>query len=291
MVSFGEIFALYEGFGYLGILLISFIGSIIVFIPVPYFPVLVTATLNRNFDPHLIALSSAVGAVAGKMIIFYGSYYGRNILSNTTKKRILPLQKLLSKYGWAGAFVASVTPIPDDLVYIPLGLAKYSPWKFATAVFSGKLILNEMIVAGTIFIGRPFVDILSSEEVNPVYLATGAVVSAAVLGLLIYFSLRIDWSKIIGKWFPWTLSDNDIDKEKKRLRATVEYKASINLIASEYEFNIQTSETIIIYRGQWPTRILIRKRHNATDVNESKCLAHLLSTRQSFWSGYCGLNN
>jgi hypothetical protein len=26
--------------------------------------------------------------------------------------------------------------------------------------------------------------------------------------------LRIDWSKIIGKWFPWTLSDNDIDKEK-----------------------------------------------------------------------------
>jgi membrane protein DedA with SNARE-associated domain len=214
LVSFGEIFALYEGFGYLGILLISFIGSIIVFIPVPYFPVLVTATLNRNFDPHIIALSSAVGAVAAKMIIFYGSYYGRNILSNTTKKRILPLQKLLSKYGWAGAFVASVTPIPDDLVYIPLGLAKYSPWKFATAVFSGKLILNEMIVAGTIFIGRPFVDILSSEEVNPVYLATGAVVSAVVLGLLIYFSLRIDWSKIIGKWFPWTLSDNDIDKEK-----------------------------------------------------------------------------
>jgi membrane protein DedA with SNARE-associated domain len=214
LVSFGEIFALYEGLGYLGILLISFIGSVIVFIPVPYFPVLVTATLNRSFDPHVIALSSAAGAVAAKMIIFYGSYYGRNILSNKTKKRILPLQRLLSRYGWAGAFVASVTPVPDDLVYIPLGLAKYKPWKFATAVFAGKMILNEIIVAGTSLIGRPFVDILSSEEINPVYLVTAAVVSALVLGLLIYYSLRIDWSKIIGKWFPWTLSADDTDMEK-----------------------------------------------------------------------------
>lgn len=214
MVSFGDIFALYEGLGYLGVLVISFIGSIIVFIPVPYFPVLVTATLNRNLDPHVIALSSAVGAVAAKMIIFYGSYYGRNILSSKTKKRIMPLQRLLGKYGWVGAFTASLTPIPDDLVYIPLGLAKYSPWKFATAVFAGKLLLNEMIVAGTIFIGRPFVDMLSAEEISPLYLITGAIVTAAVMGLIIYFSLRIDWSKIIGKWFPWTLNESTADDER-----------------------------------------------------------------------------
>lgn len=214
MVSFGDIFALYEGLGYLGVLVISFIGSIIVFIPVPYFPVLVTASLNRNLDPHVIALSSAVGAVAAKMIIFYGSYYGRNILSSKTKRRIMPLQRLLGRYGWAGAFTASLTPIPDDLVYIPLGLAKYSPWKFATAVFAGKLLLNEVIVAGTIFIGRPFVDMLSAEEINPLYLITGAIVTAAVMGLIIYFSLRIDWSKIIGKWFPWTLNESTADDEK-----------------------------------------------------------------------------
>jgi membrane protein DedA with SNARE-associated domain len=217
LVSFGEIFALYEGLGYLGVLLISFIGSIIVFIPVPYFPVLVTATLNRNLDPHVIALTSAVGAVAAKMIIFYGSYYGRNILSSKTKKRIMPLQRLLGKYGWVGAFTASITPIPDDLVYIPLGLAKYNPWKFATAVFAGKLILNEMIVAGTIFVGRPFVDMLSSEEVNPLYLVTGAVVSAVILGLIIYIYLRVDWPKIIGKWFPWTLSESATDRDRKDL--------------------------------------------------------------------------
>jgi membrane protein DedA with SNARE-associated domain len=100
------------------------------------------------------------------------------------------------------------------LVYIPLGLAKYNPWKFATAVFAGKLLLNEMIVAGTIFLGRPFVDMLSAEEINPLYLITAAIVSAAVMGIIIYFSLRIDWAKIIGKWFPWTLNESTTDEER-----------------------------------------------------------------------------
>jgi membrane protein YqaA with SNARE-associated domain len=61
------------------------------------------------------------------MIIFCGSYYGRKvILSDNTKKRMLPLQRLLSRYGWLGVFIAATTPIPDDIVYIPLGLARYS---------------------------------------------------------------------------------------------------------------------------------------------------------------------
>ncbi len=215
MVSFGEIFELFNGFGYIGVFLVSFIASVIVFIPLPYFPVLITATLDRTLDPHIIALSSAIGAVAGKMIIFYGSYYGRRVLSNRTKKRILPLQKLASRYGWIGAFVAASTPVPDDLIYIPLGLAKYKPWKFATAVFAGKLLLNELIVSGTIVFGRPFVEMLSSGDIDPLYLVLGIVASAAVLGLLIYLSLKMDWSKIIGKWFPWTLNETDADREKR----------------------------------------------------------------------------
>ena len=76
--------------GYLGIVLFSFISSVMVFIPIPYFPVLMSAALNKNFDPTLIVLFSTIGAVAGKMIIFCGSYYGRKIiLSYSTKKRML----------------------------------------------------------------------------------------------------------------------------------------------------------------------------------------------------------
>ena len=201
----------YEEYGYIGILIITFFASIILFIPVPYFPVLFTAGINQNLDPHLVSLSSALGAVIAKLIIFYVSYYGRNILSSKTKKRMLPLQRLLSKYGWPGAFAAALTPIPDDLVYIPLGLAKYNPAKFAIATFAGKFILNEFIVFGSVFLGRPVVDVLTSENTDPIYLYIGVGVSISILILIIFLYLRIDWGKIIGRWFPWTLNNNNGD--------------------------------------------------------------------------------
>ncbi|HEX6283020.1 MAG TPA: VTT domain-containing protein [Nitrososphaera sp.] len=217
MVTLEELFPFGTELGYIGILLISFVSSLIPFIPIPYFPVLITASFNTNFNPHIIAIISALGIVGAKTIIFFISYYGRKILSDKTKKRMRPLQNLVSRYGWFGAFMAALTPIPDDLVYIPLGLAKYNPWKFATATFAGKFLMNEAIVWGSIFLGRPFVeDILSSDTTDTTSLIIAGVVSTIVLAVVVYFSLRIDWARVIGRWFPWALkNDNDEEKEEK----------------------------------------------------------------------------
>jgi len=215
LVTLEDLFPFDLELGYLGILIISFVASLVPFIPIPYFPLLITASFNSNFSPHLIALTSASGIVAAKTIIFFASYYGRKILSDTTKQRMRPLQKLVSRYGWPGAFVAALTPIPDDIVYIPLGLAKYSPWKFATATFAGKILMNEAIVWSSIYLGRPFVERILGETTDPTWLIVGAVASIAVVGVIVYYSLRIDWAKIIGRWFPWTLQDNnDVDDKK-----------------------------------------------------------------------------
>lgn len=218
LLTFFQDFGYVEEYGYvgryIGILIITFLASIIVFIPVPYFPILFTAGINQQLDPNLVSLFSAIGAVIAKLIIFYVSYYGRNILSIKTKKRMLPLQRLVSKYGWPGAFAAAVTPIPDDLVYIPLGLAKYSPWKFASATFAGKFILNEVIVFGSIFLGRPVIESLISDKTNPSYIYIGVGISIVILIIIIYLYLKIDWGKIIGKWFPWTLTEDEKNDER-----------------------------------------------------------------------------
>jgi membrane protein DedA with SNARE-associated domain len=214
-MNINDLFTLFNNFGYFGILGISFIGSIIVFVPVPYFPILITSALDKHLDPNIISISSAAGAVIAKMIIFYASYYGRKVLSDTTRKRMLPLQKLLSRYGWPGAFIAALTPIPDDLVYIPLGLAKYNPWKFATATITGKFILNEIIVWSTAFLGRPFVERVASNNIDPRYAIVGTIASIIILGIIVYLSLKIDWAKLIGRWFPWALSEDGPDKNKK----------------------------------------------------------------------------
>lgn len=214
MVTLEDLFPFGTELGYIGIILISFVSSLIPFIPIPYFPVLITASFNTNFNPHIISIISALGIVGAKTIIFFISYYGRKILSDKTKKRMRPLQNLVSRYGWFGAFIAALTPIPDDLVYIPLGLAKYNPWKFATATFAGKFLMNESIVWGSIFLGRPFVeDILSSDTTDQTSLIIAAIVSTIVLAVVVYFSLRIDWAKVIGRWFPWTLKNSNEEEE------------------------------------------------------------------------------
>lgn len=214
MVTLEDLFPFGTELGYIGIILISFVSSLIPFIPIPYFPVLITASFNTNFNPHIISIISALGIVGAKTIIFFISYYGRKILSDKTKKRMRPLQNLVSRYGWFGAFIAALTPIPDDLVYIPLGLAKYNPWKFATATFAGKFLMNESIVWGSIFLGRPFVeDILSSDTTDQTSLIIAAIVSTIVLAVVVYFSLRINWAKVIGRWFPWTLKNSNEEEE------------------------------------------------------------------------------
>jgi membrane protein YqaA with SNARE-associated domain len=64
------LFTFFANIGYLGIFVISFVGNIIVFVPIPYFPILIGAAFNKQLDPNLISLSSAVGAVTAKLIIF-----------------------------------------------------------------------------------------------------------------------------------------------------------------------------------------------------------------------------
>ncbi|MGH9923541.1 MAG: DedA family protein, partial [Nitrososphaerales archaeon] len=173
-----------------------------------------TMSLDPTFSPHLLALVSAVGATGGKMIVFYGSYYGRRILKAETKRRMRPLQKLVSRYGWPATFIAASTPIPDDLVYIPLGLSKYNPLLFLSATFAGKVVLSEIVVWGA-QAGSPFVKpLLESQDVSVVYIS--AIVLTVVLAGVIYYTLKIDWTKSIGRWFPWTMEeDNEDDKEDK----------------------------------------------------------------------------
>jgi uncharacterized oligopeptide transporter (OPT) family protein len=39
-------------------------------------------------------------------------------------------------------------------------------------------------------------------------------VSTVVLAVVVYFSLRIDWARVIGRWFPWALKNNNEEGEE-----------------------------------------------------------------------------
>jgi membrane protein DedA with SNARE-associated domain len=168
--------------------------------------------VGDQFNIHLLAIFSALTATAAKQIIFYISYGGGRILSEKTRKRMKPFERLVKKYGGAAAFIAAATPIPDDLVYIPLGIAKYNPKRFFLATLSGKILLSYIIVLTSHFVGLSLLEpILEGiEDPTPIYI--GMIVFATVLTAVVILLLRLDWAKVLGRIAPWTLYDDENEK-------------------------------------------------------------------------------
>lgn len=203
-----------DNLGYPGIVLITFLISLLVFVPIPYIPILILALFSSRLDPNLIALSSAIGVTLGRSVIFFASYRGRALIDNSTLKRMAPLQRLMAKYGSLVSFVAAVTPIPpDDIVIILLGIAKFNLLKFILTTFGGKLIINLAVVWAAVLWGLPMVQQFLNKTTDPVHLLILAAVSLIIAVATVYLVIKLDWGTIIGKWFPWTLNAG-YDKEK-----------------------------------------------------------------------------
>ena len=205
-VDLSDIFPIDPEVGYLGLALVSFFGSLIPFVPFPSFLLLATMSIGNQFDPHALALISAVMATASKLVIFYISYGGRKIITEKTRKRIKPFERLVKRYGAVAAFVAAATPIPDDLIYIPLGLARYNPLRFFLSTLAGKIVLGYVIVYVSRGFGMSFIEPLLGQvqNMNEVYIGTAIFVG--ITTFIIVLMLRLNWEKILGKVAPWSVN-------------------------------------------------------------------------------------
>jgi len=208
-VDFSTLFPFSPEVGYIGLGLVNFFGSLIPFIPLPGFLLLATMSVGDQFNLHIIALLSALTATAAKQIIFYVSSRGRNFLNPKTRLRMRPFERLVNRYGAAAAFVAAATPIPDDLIYVPLGLSKYNPVRFFIATLAGKIVLSYCIVFISHYLGLSFVAPFLDKVPDLTTLYVGIIVFGAVMTSLIILVLRLDWAKILGRFLPWTLDENN----------------------------------------------------------------------------------
>jgi len=206
--------------GYLGLALVSFFGSLIPFVPIPSFILLITMSTGDQFDLHVLALTAAITATVAKQIIFAISYGGRRIISEKTKQRMRPFQKLVKKYGAGAAFFAAATPIPDDLVYVPLGLAKYNPLRFFIATLTGKIVLCYVIVILSHYLSTPIVEpifesfgITETDDLSdPTPILIGIIAFGGAMTAVVVLLLRMDWNRILGRFLPWTVEDDEDQK-------------------------------------------------------------------------------
>ena len=197
--------AIMNTYGYLGLFGASFLGSLLLFVPMPYFFLVVIASTSQNFDPTIIGIVSAIGATTAKVIIFQLSYTGSKLMSESAENRLKPFMRLVSKYGGIAAFLAAITPLPDDLIYIPLGLARYGRMKFILFTLAGKIIFT-MSIAWGVRLSIDYVSFFTDvSDTSGAILVT--IIFFIVAIITIYMIIKLNWAKVLGKWFPWTLEN------------------------------------------------------------------------------------
>jgi membrane protein YqaA with SNARE-associated domain len=128
---------------YTGVFITSLIGSAIPFIPLPYFVVIVLA--SQFLDPLIIGIVAGLGASLGKMTSYFLGRSGYRLSAPETKRNLDTLRGVVGKYGFLGVFLFAVTPLPDDLYIIPMGMMKFSFIKLLLATIAGKVTLSIII--------------------------------------------------------------------------------------------------------------------------------------------------
>jgi membrane protein DedA with SNARE-associated domain len=174
--------------GYAGIFIVSVLGNAIPFISVPYLAVVYFYSMKiAEASPLLVGVVSGLGGAVGKLAVYAVGRGSRVFLKKETRDRYERIGKLLRSYGALAAFLFAVTPSPDDVIVIPLGLMKYDIFKLFLGLAAGKIVLS----IATAYAGRTVATFAKHELL--LELAASLVLFGIVIALLVFF----DWEKIL----------------------------------------------------------------------------------------------
>ncbi|OLS31126.1 MAG: hypothetical protein ThorAB25_04960 [Candidatus Thorarchaeota archaeon AB_25] len=192
--------------GYPGAFLISAIGNATILVPFPYVGVAFILgglrdelTLAFVFDPWLIGIVSGIGAMIGEMTGYFIGYGGGRLID---EDQTSAFKSFVDSHPRATPIVVwflAATPIPDDVLVIPLGAARYSWWKVALVQLIGKT----MFLMGISWSGRIGLDFVGSilGSTDPLSLLSRVIEVSSVLLVIfaIYSLVRIDWNSLVSR--------------------------------------------------------------------------------------------
>ena len=182
--------------GYSGAFAVSFLGNATILVPFPYVVVPFVLGADMGHDPWMVGLVSGIGAALGEMTGYFAGYYGRRLLKeedkiNGFREYVQRRPSMTPAMIW---FLAA-TPIPDDILIVPLGVARYSWWRVFVPLLIGKTIFLTAIAwagrLGLVWVESVF---LSGDPSSLSSISLGAV-GFLLIVLALYMIVRVDWNK------------------------------------------------------------------------------------------------
>ncbi|MEM0046332.1 MAG: VTT domain-containing protein [Fervidicoccaceae archaeon] len=182
-------------YGLLGVFLASFIGNAIPYSAVPYVAFILAYGAMYNVTNYLLlSLIGGGGATLGKIVIFLAARIGRKKMSKERKENVDYFLSLMKKkyFGFLLIILFALTPLPDDVIYVPLGIAGYTFLNFLVGVFIGKFFLVFLIL----LLGKSAYSILEL-SLNSHYVWIGIVFLLLATFYLILIVFYLDWKGVI----------------------------------------------------------------------------------------------
>ncbi len=180
---------LLQSYGPMGVFIISALGNAIPYSTIPYLLLIVVyaGTLDDLTSQVIVAVAGGFGAAFGKIIVYYFGRGLRLILTEEQKRNLEVFVDLFKKSTFLAVFIFAALPLPDDILYIPLGASGYSVIRYFIA-----LVLGKIVITGTaVFFGSTFSWILESSTEAPWYITYPSLL--AVTLILTYIVAKIDW--------------------------------------------------------------------------------------------------
>ena len=193
-------------YGYVGIFLISFLGATSVFIPIPSTFVIFIIAANTAFDPLLIAVFAGLGAAIGELSGYLIGLGGRKVIGEKYKRKMDILMKLFKKFGSIVIFVFALTPLPDDLLFIPLGVMRYKILHAFIPALVGKFVSNLIVAYAGRFLIFAIRDFFGAEGEGIAFFI-GTILAAVLLVVVLVIMFKVDWEKRAEKYL------NDTEKK------------------------------------------------------------------------------
>ncbi len=193
-------------YGYFGIFLISLIGALSIFFPIPYTVVIFWLGSTGNFDPFSIAIAAGIGSAVGEFSGYLVGFYGRKVISTERRRKMEFMVKVFDRFGPITIFLFALTPLPDDLLFIPLGMLQYSLIRAFIPALVGKTCMNFIVAYGG-SVTNQLIKQIFGEGSDWIAALIGAFLGITLFIIVMVVMFRIDWEKIFMKYVK--------EKEKK----------------------------------------------------------------------------
>jgi len=183
-------------YSYIGVFVISLVGAMSIIVPIPYTFIILTLGIE-GMNPFLLTVAGGVGSGVGECSGYILGYYGRSVISEKQQRKMDYMIRIFDHYGPIAIFLFALTPLPDDLLFIPLGMLRYKFVKVFIPSILGKTLMCAILAFG----GQLFGNILSIlfGESTPEMELLISVITAIALVFIFVAMLKIDWEKVFEK--------------------------------------------------------------------------------------------